>query len=44
MPAPPVLSRDRSRSGANSSTPGAKTGSLTELNTGTGALITTLPV
>jgi DNA-binding beta-propeller fold protein YncE len=33
-----------SRSGANSKTPGAKTGSLTELNTGTGALITTLPL
>ena len=33
-----------SQSGANSKTPGAKTGSLTELNTGTGALITTLPL
>jgi streptogramin lyase len=33
-----------SRSGANSKTPGAKTGSLTELNTGSGALITTLPL
>jgi hypothetical protein len=32
-----------SRSGANSETPGAKSGSLTELNTTTGALITTLP-
>jgi outer membrane protein assembly factor BamB len=32
-----------SQSGANSKTPGAKTGSLTELNTGSGALITTLP-
>jgi len=32
-----------SRSGANSGTPTAKTGSLTELNTGSGALITTLP-
>jgi outer membrane protein assembly factor BamB len=32
-----------SRSGANSETPGAKTGSLTELDTGSGALITTLP-
>jgi outer membrane protein assembly factor BamB len=33
-----------SQSGANSKTPGAKTGSLTELNTGSGALITTLPL
>jgi outer membrane protein assembly factor BamB len=33
-----------SRSGANSGTPTAKTGSLTELNTGSGALITTLPL
>ena len=33
-----------SRSGANSKTPGAKTGSLTELDTGSGALITTRPV
>jgi outer membrane protein assembly factor BamB len=33
-----------SQSGANSQTPGAKTGSLTELNTGSGALITTLPL
>jgi outer membrane protein assembly factor BamB len=33
-----------SRSGANSKTGGAKTGSLTELDTGTGALITTLPL
>jgi hypothetical protein len=32
-----------SRSGANSTTPGALTGSLTELSTGSGALITTLP-
>ncbi|MGA2294780.1 MAG: hypothetical protein ABSG24_06095 [Acidimicrobiales bacterium] len=32
-----------SRSGANSKTPGASTGSLTELSTGSGALITTLP-
>jgi DNA-binding beta-propeller fold protein YncE len=32
-----------SRSGANSGTPGAKTGSLTELDTGSGALVTTLP-
>ena len=33
-----------SQSGANSGTPAAKTGSLTELNTGSGALITTLPL
>ncbi len=33
-----------SRSGANSETPGAATGSLTELSTTDGALITTLPV
>jgi outer membrane protein assembly factor BamB len=33
-----------SRSGANSKTPGARTGSLTELNAVTGKLITTLPV
>jgi hypothetical protein len=32
-----------SRSGANSQTPGAATGSLTELSTGSGALIATLP-
>jgi len=32
-----------SRSGANSATPGAATGSLTELDTSTGALIATLP-
>jgi hypothetical protein len=32
-----------SRSGANSQTPGAATGSLTELSTTTGALIATLP-
>jgi len=32
-----------SRSGANSATPGAQTGSLTELSTGDGSLITTLP-
>jgi hypothetical protein len=32
-----------SRSGANSKTPGAKTGSLTELNTGSGKLIATFP-
>jgi sugar lactone lactonase YvrE len=32
-----------SRSGANSETPGAATGSLTELSTGDGSLITTLP-
>jgi hypothetical protein len=32
-----------SRSGANSKTPGAATGSLTELSTGDGSLITTLP-
>ena len=32
-----------SRSGANSKTPGAQTGSLTELSTGSGALIMTLP-
>jgi hypothetical protein len=32
-----------SRSGANSKTPGAKTGSLTELDTRSGALIATLP-
>lgn len=32
-----------SRSGANSKTPGASTGSLTELSTGNGALIATLP-
>jgi len=33
-----------SRSGANSGTPEAKTGSLTELDTGSGALVTTLPL
>ena len=33
-----------SRSGANSQTPGARTGSLTELDTGSGALIATLPL
>ena len=33
-----------SQSGANSKTPEAKTGSLTELNTGSGALIATLPL
>jgi len=33
-----------SRSGANSKTPGARTGSLTELSTGNGALIATLPM
>jgi len=33
-----------SRSGANSATPGASTGSLTELSTGSGALIMTLPL
>jgi DNA-binding beta-propeller fold protein YncE len=33
-----------SRSGANSKTPGAKSGSLTELNAVTGALIATLPL
>jgi hypothetical protein len=33
-----------SRSGANSKTPEAKTGSLTELDTGSGALITTRPL
>jgi hypothetical protein len=33
-----------SRSGANSATPGAQTGSLTELSTGDGSLITTLPL
>jgi hypothetical protein len=33
-----------SRSGTNSKTPGAKTGSLTELNAVTGALIATLPL
>jgi outer membrane protein assembly factor BamB len=33
-----------SRSGANSQTPGASTGSLTELSTGDGALIMTLPL
>jgi hypothetical protein len=32
-----------SRSGANSQTPGAATGSLTEMSTGSGALIATLP-
>jgi streptogramin lyase len=32
-----------SRSGANSATPGAQTGSLTELSTGDGSLIATLP-
>jgi hypothetical protein len=32
-----------SRSGANSKTPGARTGSLTELSTGNGSLIATLP-
>ena len=32
-----------SRSGANSATPGARTGSLTELSTGDGSLIRTLP-
>ena len=32
-----------SRSGANSATPGARTGSLTELSTGDGSLIATLP-
>jgi len=32
-----------SQSGANSQTPGARTGSLTELSIGNGALITTLP-
>jgi outer membrane protein assembly factor BamB len=32
-----------SRSGANSKTPAAKTGSLTELQTGSGALVATLP-
>jgi outer membrane protein assembly factor BamB len=33
-----------SRSGANSQTPGASTGSLTELSTGSGALLMTLPL
>jgi streptogramin lyase len=33
-----------SRSGANSQTPGASTGSLTELSTGSGALVMTLPL
>jgi sugar lactone lactonase YvrE len=33
-----------SRTGANSQTPGASTGSLTELSTGSGALIMTLPL
>jgi hypothetical protein len=32
-----------SRSGANSATPGAATGSLTEMSTGSGALIATFP-
>jgi hypothetical protein len=32
-----------SRSGANSATPGAQTGSLTEMSTGSGALIATFP-
>jgi hypothetical protein len=32
-----------SRSGANSATPGARTGSLTELSTGDGSLIATVP-
>ena len=32
-----------SRSGANSQTPGAATGSLTEMNTVSGALIATFP-
>lgn len=32
-----------SRSGANSATPGARTGSLTEMSTGDGSLIRTLP-
>jgi hypothetical protein len=32
-----------SRSGANSATPGAQTGSLTEMSTGSGALIATYP-
>ena len=33
-----------SRSGANSATPGARTGSLTELSTGDGSLIATVPI
>jgi outer membrane protein assembly factor BamB len=33
-----------SRSGANSATPGARSGSLTELSTGDGSLIATVPI